>query len=74
MKIVDARGLICPEPVMMLHSAVRDSESGSLIKVLATDPSADRDITKFCDFLNHELVEKLNSEGELSFLIRKGQG
>ena len=25
---LDARGLFCPEPVMMLHNAVRDATSG----------------------------------------------
>jgi len=69
---VDARGLICPEPVMMLHSAVRDAEAGGLIKMLATDPASERDVEKFCRFLNHELVSFIK-EGELfSFLIRKG--
>ena len=71
--LVDARGLICPEPVMMLHSAVRDAETGGLIKMLATDPSAERDVEKFCRFLNHELLECVKEENLLTFIIRKGE-
>lgn len=57
---------------MMLHSAVRDAKAGELIRMLATDPSSERDVEKFCRFLNHELL-KTEREGErFTFIIRKG--
>lgn len=68
---LDARGLYCPEPVMMLHNAVRDMAAGELLEVLATDPSTQRDIPRFCQFLGHELVEQAEQEGEFRYLIRK---
>lgn len=70
-KIVDAKGLICPEPVMMLHSAVRDAVDGDIIQVVATDPSTERDITRFCDFLGHSLVAFTKNNDVLTFLIKK---
>ena len=54
--LLDASGLNCPEPVMMLHNKVRDLSPGGLLKVIATDPSTRRDIPKFCVFLGHELL------------------
>ncbi len=48
---------------MMLHSAVREAEAGEVIKVIATDPSTERDIPKFCQFLGHELLDVI-SDGE----------
>ncbi len=49
MKIeVNAKGLKCPEPIMMLHKAVRESKTGDLIYMTATDRSTERDIDKFC--------------------------
>ena len=40
MKIeVNALGLICPEPIMLLHKAIRDSDSGDLIELVASDKS-----------------------------------
>ena len=72
---LDARGLYCPEPVMMLHNAVRDMGAGELLEVLATDPSTQRDIPRFCQFLGHELVEEASGEasveGAFRYLIRK---
>ena len=70
---LDARGLYCPEPVMMLHNKVRDMVAGELLEVLATDPSTTRDIPKFCRFLGHELVmqEERADDGEFRYVIRK---
>ncbi|MGY8869442.1 MAG: sulfurtransferase TusA [Pseudomonadales bacterium] len=72
--LLDATGLYCPEPVMMLHNKVREIEIGEVLLVLATDPSTQRDIPKFCTFLGHELVEQVNEcENEtFSYYIRKG--
>jgi|TARA_B110000116_G_scaffold254528_1_gene252114 tRNA 2-thiouridine synthesizing protein A len=53
---LDTCGLLCPEPVMMLHQAVRELNSGQVLEVTATDPSTTRDIPKFCQFLGHELL------------------
>lgn len=70
--LLDASGLTCPEPVMMLHGAVRDADVGGLIKVVATDPSTQRDIPNFCDFLGHALVFQEIEDEQYVFLIRKG--
>ena len=69
--ILDATGLNCPEPVMMLHQHIRDLKSGGLLKVIATDPSTQRDIPKFCVFLGHELVGKAEEGGTYWYWIRK---
>ena len=53
---LDTKGLICPEPVMMLHRAVRKIASGELLVVESTDPSSMRDIPKFCIHLGHVLL------------------
>lgn len=68
----DAQGLMCPEPVMMLHNKVRDMATGETLKVIATDPSTTRDIPNFCEFLGHELLEHWESDGKYYFIFRKG--
>lgn len=70
---LDARGLFCPEPVMMLHKVINDVPVGGVVEILATDPSTVRDFTKFCAFLAHELVVHEEVDGEFRFLIRKGE-
>ena len=70
---LDARDLNCPEPVMMLHKIVRQMQAGELLAVYATDPSTQRDIPKFCQFLRHRLVEQtIHDNGEFYYVIEKG--
>ncbi|MFT5117402.1 MAG: tRNA 2-thiouridine synthesizing protein A [Kiritimatiellia bacterium] len=68
---LDASGLLCPEPVMLLHKKVRNIASGDTIEVIATDPSTMRDIPKFCHFLGHELLEQKEEDNAYYYLIRK---
>lgn len=55
---LDTQGLICPEPVMMLHRTIRNADAGEVIEILATDPATTRDIPNFCRHLGHELVQQ----------------
>lgn len=68
---VDARGLYCPEPVMLLHKHIRDIEVGDILDVVATDPSTERDVPKFCRFLQHELLEAREENDEFIYRIKK---
>lgn len=70
---LDTTGLFCPEPIMLMHNAVRDMSSGQILKVIATDPATTRDIPKFCQFLGHELLEhETAADGTHLYLIRLG--
>ena len=69
---LDARGLYCPEPVMMLHNKIRDMAAGEVLELLATDPSTQRDVPKFCTFLGHELLlDEAQDQASFRYLIRK---
>ena len=68
---LDARGLFCPEPVMMLHQRFRNMAVGDELNVIATDPSTQRDIPKFCNFLQHELISHQEIDGEYHYRLRK---
>ncbi len=69
--VLDATGLICPEPIMLLHNKIRDLPAGGLLKIIATDPSTQRDIPKFCNFLNHQLINQQKIEETYYYWIRK---
>jgi tRNA 2-thiouridine synthesizing protein A len=68
---LDARGLFCPEPVMLLHKKFREMQAGDILEIVATDPSTERDIPKFCLFLEHELLLHDASDNEYFYRIRK---
>jgi tRNA 2-thiouridine synthesizing protein A len=70
-KVLDTSGLLCPEPVMMLHKAVKELAEGHIIQVIATDPSTTRDIPKFCHFLGYELISQEADEKNYFYYIKK---
>ena len=70
---IDATGLVCPEPLMIVRNRVREMRPGERVHVVATDPSTTRDFRNFCRFLGHTL-EELGATGErLEFVIEKGR-
>lgn len=69
---LDTTGLYCPEPIMLMHSRVRDMRVGETLKVIATDPATIRDIPKFCSFLGHELLDQAQAEETYLYFIRLG--
>lgn len=55
---LDAQGLRCPEPVMMVRKTVRGMQAGETLLIVADNPATTRDIPGFCTFMEHELVAK----------------
>ena len=58
---------------MLLHKAVKEMAIGELIEVVATDPSTQRDIPKFCLFLGHDLVEQKKNGEQFFYYVRKNK-
>ena len=69
---LDAIGLRCPEPVMMLRLQIRKMADGETLLVSADDPSTARDIPSFCRFMEHQLVEQQVTEMPFQYVIKKG--
>ncbi|TXZ87291.1 sulfurtransferase TusA, partial [Vibrio cholerae] len=44
---LEAQGLRCPEPVMMVRKTIRTMQDGEVLLVTADDPSTTRDIPSF---------------------------
>lgn len=56
---------------MLLHNRIRDIAVGETLQVLATDPSTERDIPRFCAFLGHELLQQDRVDDQYHYLLRK---
>ncbi|APX92671.1 sulfurtransferase TusA [Halomonas sp. 1513] len=69
---LDTTGLYCPEPIMLMHSRVRDMQAGQVLKVIASDPATTRDIPKFCSFLGHELLIQREMDDGYLYFVRLG--
>lgn len=70
---LDAIGLRCPEPVMMVRLKIREMQIGETLAVTADDHSTTRDIPSFCRFMEHELLDFQSANSPYQFLIKKGR-
>jgi len=71
MKIVDARGLACPEPVLLTKKAVDDGEKEFV--VLVDDEIPKENIRKFCDGNNCSMDEAPDAGG-WKLTVRQKEG
>ena len=69
--ILDATGLNCPEPVMMLHKHVRELAGGGVLKVIATDGGSQRDFRTFAQLAGHTLLHETAEAGVYTYWLRK---
>ncbi|BCV34684.1 sulfurtransferase TusA [Shewanella indica] len=69
---LDALGLRCPEPVMMVRKKVRYMAEGETLLIIADDPATTRDIPSFCQFMDHTLVASQTDNLPYQYLIKKG--
>lgn len=69
---LEAQGLRCPEPVMMVRKTVRKMAEGDTLLVTADDPSTTRDIPSFCRFMDHTLLAADTDQLPYRYLIQKG--
>ncbi len=69
---LDATGLMCPEPLMLVRNQIREMEVEQVLHIVATDPTTKRDLDQFCRFMNHEMLGSSSSAEALEFWIKKG--
>ncbi|MEK3888715.1 sulfurtransferase TusA family protein [Bacillus sp. FSL K6-3431] len=71
-KVLDAKGLACPLPIVRTKKAMDEMKSGQILEVIATDKGAKADLTAWTASKDHELLKtKEDNNGILTFLIKK---
>lgn len=69
---LDARGLLCPLPILKTRFAMDALSSGEVLKVISTDAGSVRDMEAFSRQTSHELLASSADGGEYVFFLRKG--
>lgn len=68
---LDARGLICPLPVLKARKRLKAMAPGRVLRLLASDPAAVVDVPHFCAESGHVLVATAEEAGAQVYLIRR---
>jgi tRNA 2-thiouridine synthesizing protein A len=69
-KVLDAKGLNCPLPILKAKKALKDIPSGGTLEVLATDPGSVADFGAFCRTTGNQLVESTQEGNVYRFVIK----
>ena len=54
--LVEARGVLCPVPIIRLARIVRTLPPGSVVELLSDDPAAEYDVPAWCRLRGHTLM------------------
>jgi tRNA 2-thiouridine synthesizing protein A len=71
-RLLDARGLLCPMPVVKAAKEIKGLEPGQVLKVIATDRGAIADFPAWAEDTGNELLEWHEEGRDLVFWFRKG--
>jgi tRNA 2-thiouridine synthesizing protein A len=72
---VDARGLLCPLPVLRARKRLAGLPPGAVLRLLADDPAAAVDVPHFCAEAGHALLGEADLGDRCrAWLIRRGNG
>lgn len=69
---IDARGLLCPLPVLRLRKRLYALPEGATVRLLATDPAAVIDVPHFCNQSGHSLIGTEDRDGARAYLVTRG--
>ena len=68
---VEAQDLACPMPLLKAKLALNQLPAGAVLKVIATDAGAQRDIPAFARLAGHELLDTQQQGAQFIFYLRK---
>jgi tRNA 2-thiouridine synthesizing protein A len=71
-KVLDAKGLACPMPIVKTKKAISELDAGNVLEVHATDKGSKADLTAWAKSGGHTLLQDTEEDGVLKFWIKKG--
>lgn len=70
-KVLDAKGLACPMPVVRARKAMKEMETGDILEIQATDKGSVADLAAWSKSGGHDLQKQTEDAGVFTFWIKK---
>jgi len=67
----DARGMLCPIPVLKTAQKIKQVDMGEVLEVLSDDEGAREDFPAWCDQTGNEFLGMKEEGDTLKFYIRR---
>lgn len=71
-KVIDARGLQCPGPILKLKKGIEELQDGQVVQITAGEVSFTRDAESWCKSTGNTFIKAENKDGAWQVFIRKG--
>ncbi len=70
-QMLDCSGMLCPVPVVKTSKAMKELQSGQVLKMVATDPGAPPDMEAWSRQTGNELLLSTTEGGKFVFFLKK---
>jgi len=70
-KVVDARGVSCPGPIIAAKKAIGGVPVGEVMEIQATDSGSLKDVPAWCKKMGHEYLGSFEDAGYLRLFLKK---
>jgi TusA-related sulfurtransferase len=70
-QLVDAKGLKCPQPLLLAKQAFKRLGNQEVLLLEATDAHTDLDLQVWCERFGHDLIHSEEDSGICRFWLKK---
>jgi len=70
-KIVDARGMSCPGPILAAKKSITGVSTGDIMAILSSDPGTKKDIPAWAKKMGHEFLGFLEEPGYWKLFVKR---
>jgi tRNA 2-thiouridine synthesizing protein A len=72
-KVVDARAMACPGPLLEAKKSIGDVKVGEVLEVWSGDANTKNDMPRWCQKVGHEYLGHVTAEGYDRLFIRRAK-
>jgi TusA-related sulfurtransferase len=69
-KVVDARSMACPGPLLAAKKAIGGVQPGQIMEVMSADPATKRDVPKWAQKKGHEFLGTVEESGYFRIFLK----
>ena len=71
-QVLDCSGMLCPMPIVKTTKAMKELQSGQILKMIATDAGSPPDIEAWSRQTGNELLRSTTENNKFVFFLKKG--
>lgn len=70
-QVLDCTGMLCPMPIVKTSKAMKELQSGQILKMISTDAGSPPDIEAWSRQTGNELLRSTTEDGKFVFFLKK---